>query len=197
MASGRWAGCSPASSWCFSGSPFSGDRSPYPRPDEVRTMSLKKFLDKIVLLDLFDGLRVTGRHFVTKKTTIQYPEQKKEPSDRFRGMFRLDEERCIKCTLCAIECPINIIYIDWHNEKNEAAKSVKVLDRFDLDLKRCMFCQLCEEACPTVPKSIWLTTKTYEMAAYERNEALYLDIRKLVDWREAANVKPFTVVERG
>ena len=100
-------------------------------------------------------------------------------------MFRLDEERCIKCTLCAIECPINIIYIDWHNEKNEAGKSVKVLDRFDVDLKRCMFCQLCEEACPTVPKSIWLTTKTYEMAAYDRNESLYLDIRKLTDWRAA------------
>jgi formate hydrogenlyase subunit 6/NADH:ubiquinone oxidoreductase subunit I len=60
-----------------------------------------------------------------------------------------------------------------------------------------MFCQLCEEACPTNPKSIWLTTKTYEMAAYERNEALYLDIRKLTDWRHAENVKPFTVVEQG
>jgi hypothetical protein len=35
------------------------------------------------------------------------------------------------------------------------------------------------------------------MAAYERNEALYLDIRKRTDWREAPNVKPFTVVERG
>ena len=160
-------------------------------------MALKKWLDKLTLLDLFEGLAVTGRHFWKKKVTIQYPEQKKIPSDRFRGMFRLDEERCIKCTLCAIECPINIIYIDWHNEKNEAAKSVKVLDRFDVDLKRCMFCQLCEEACPTVPKSIWLTTKTYEMAAYDRNDSLYLDIRKLTDWRAAENVKPFTVVEQG
>jgi len=128
-------------------------------------MALKKWLDKIALLDLFDGLSVTGRHLLKKKVTI--------------------------------ECPINIIYIDWHNEKDEQNKSVKVLDRFDVDLKRCMFCQLCEEACPTVPKSIWLTTKTYEMAAYDRNESLYLDIRKLTDWRQAPNVKPFTVVERG
>jgi NADH-quinone oxidoreductase subunit I len=160
-------------------------------------VALKAWLDKLTLLDLFDGLSVTGRHLFKKKVTIEYPEQKKLPSDRFRGMFRLDEERCIKCTLCAIECPIDIIYIDWHNEKNEAGKSEKVLDRFDVDLKRCMFCQLCEEACPTVPKSIWLTTKTYEMAAYDRNESLYLDIRKLTDWREAPNVKPFSVVERG
>jgi NADH-quinone oxidoreductase subunit I len=155
------------------------------------------FWDSVLLLDIFAGLKVTGRHLGRKADTVQYPEQAKEPSDRFRGMFRLDEERCIKCTLCAIECPINIIYIDWHNEKDEAAKSVKVLDRFDVDLKRCMFCQLCEEACPTVPKSIWLTTKTYEMASYDRNESLYLDIRKLTDWAEAPNVKPFTVVERG
>ncbi len=103
-------------------------------------MALKKWLDKILLLDLFDGLSVTGRHLLKKKVTIEYPEQKKLPSDRFRGMFRLDEDRCIKCTLCAIECPINIIYIDWHNEKNEAGKNEKVLDRFDVDLKRCMFC---------------------------------------------------------
>ena len=50
-------------------------------------MALKKWLDKLALLDLFDGLAVTGRHFWKKKVTIQYPEQKKIPSDRFRGMF--------------------------------------------------------------------------------------------------------------
>ena len=156
------------------------------------------FFENALLLDIFGGLKTTAQHlFFRKADTVQYPEQAREPSDRFRGMFRLDEERCIKCTLCAIECPINIIYIDWHNEKNEAGKSAKVLDRFDVDLKRCMFCQLCEEACPTVPKSIWLTTKTYEMASYERNEDLYLDIRKLTDWQNAPNVKPFTVVEQG
>src|SRR5262249_21968833 len=160
-------------------------------------MALRKWLDKIGLLDLLEGLGVNRRHFFKKKVTIQYPEQKKIPSDRFRGMFRLDEERCIKCTLCAIECPINIIYIDWHNEKNEQAKSVKVLDRFDVDLKRCMFCQLCEEACPTVPKSIWLTTKTYEMSAYDRNESLYLDIPNLTAGRPAPELTPCRVMERG
>ena len=118
------------------------------------------FWDRVLLLDIFGGLRMTGRHLFRKADTVEYPEQAREPSDRFRGMFRLDEERCIKCTLCAIECPINIIFIDWHNEKNPQGKNEKVLDRFDVDLKRCMFCGLCEEACPTNPKSIWLRTKT-------------------------------------
>jgi hypothetical protein len=34
------------------------------------------------------------------------------------------------------------------------------------------------------------------MAAYERNESLYLDLRKLTNWEAAPNVKPFTVVEQ-
>ena len=122
-------------------------------------------LDRILLLDIFAGLRVTATHAGRKADTVEYPEESREPSERFRGMFRLDEERCIKCTLCAIECPINIIYIDWHSEKNAEGKAEKKLDRFDLDMKRCMFCGLCEEACPTNPRSIWLATKTYELDA--------------------------------
>jgi len=160
------------------------------------------FLDDVLLLDIFAGLKTTGKHLLPAwmggraADTKQYPEEMKEPSDRFRGMFRLDEERCIKCTLCAIECPINIIFIDWHNEKSpETQKNEKVLDRFDVDLKRCMFCGLCEEACPTNPKSIWLTTKTYELGTYERNDDLYLDIDKLTKWDD--KVKPFTIVEQG
>ena len=151
------------------------------------------FMAHALLTDLITGMKTTFMHLFRPADTVEYPEKARTPSDRFRGMFLLDEERCIKCTLCAIECPINIIYIDWHNEKNEAGKNEKVLDRFDLDMKRCMFCGLCEEACPTKPKSIWLTTKTYELSTYERNDALYLDIRKLTKWDH--NVKPFVVRE--
>ena len=100
------------------------------------------------------------------------------------GMFRLDEERCIKCTICARDCPIDIIYIDWHQEVNaETGKKEKVLTRFDVDLQRCMFCGLCEEGCPTEPKSIWLTTKTYELASYERWNNLYIDMDELQNWK--------------
>jgi formate hydrogenlyase subunit 6/NADH:ubiquinone oxidoreductase subunit I len=44
-----------------------------------------------------------------------------------------------------------------------------------------MFCALCEEACPTKPKSIWLTTKTYELATYDRND-LYFNMQQLEYW---------------
>ena len=45
-----------------------------------------------------------------------------------------------------------------------------------------MFCGLCEQACPTEPKSIWLTTKSYEGSVYERNEGLYFDKERLASW---------------
>ena len=72
---------------------------------------------------------------------------------------------------------------------------MKLLDRFDIDVKRGMFCGLCEEACPTEPKSIWLTTRTYEMANFDRNRALYFDKHQLQEWPEG--VVPFRVQEKG
>ncbi len=145
---------------------------------------VKRFFDRVMLLDLFAGLGITFRNMLRKNVTVQYPEARMEPAHRFRGMFRLDEDRCIKCTICARDCPIDIIYIDWHSEVNPVTeKKEKLLDRFDIDVQRCMFCGLCEEGCPTDPKSIWLTTKTYELASYERWENLYVDMDELMDWQ--------------
>ena len=148
----------------------------YPKP---------KWTEKFLLLDMFEGLKTTFRQlFFEKKVTVRYPEERLEPADRFRGMFRFSYDRCIACKLCAVACPSDIIYIDVHDEQREVdgkMKKLKVLDRYDIDVKRCMFCALCEEACPTKPKSIWLTTKTYELASYDRND-LYFNMQELEYW---------------
>ena len=143
-----------------------------------------KWSEKFLVLDLLEGLKTTLRELFKPKVTIRYPEERMEPTDRFRGMFKFSYDRCIACKLCAVACPIDIIYIDVHDEiiqEGEKKKKVKVLDRYDIDVKRCMFCALCEEACPTKPKSIWLTTKTYELASYDRND-LYFNMQELEYW---------------
>jgi NADH-quinone oxidoreductase subunit I len=146
-------------------------------------MALREFLDRLVPLDLFRGLKVTGGYFFRRKETVQYPEKRLEPSDRFRGMFGYDEQRCIDCGLCARACPIDIIFIEDETVRDpETNKKKKVILRYDIDVKRCLFCGLCQEACPTEPRSVWLTSKSYEGATYERNEALYFDKERLQSW---------------
>ncbi|PWB76679.1 MAG: NADH-quinone oxidoreductase subunit I [Holophagae bacterium] len=147
-------------------------------------MRLTDFLSRLIPVDLFKGLAVTGGYLLKRKETVQYPEKRLEPTDRFRGMFGYDSERCIDCALCAKACPIEIIYLADKVEINpETKKKKKVITRYDIDVKRCMFCGLCEEACPTEPPSIWLTSKTYEGAVYERNDGLYFDKRRLFSWQ--------------
>jgi NADH-quinone oxidoreductase subunit I len=148
-------------------------------------MSLGSYLASLLPIDLAQGLSVTGRFFFMRKATIQYPDVKPVPKARFRGMFGFNEERCIVCHNCAKACPIAIIHIRDHFEEIEVdgkKKKKKVLDRYDIDVKRCMFCGLCEEACPTEPVAIWLTTMSYETAAYERNERLYYNKERLQNW---------------
>jgi NADH-quinone oxidoreductase subunit I len=146
-------------------------------------MSFTDFAGKLIPTDLFAGLQLTGGYFFRRKETVQYPEKRLEPTDRFRGMFGYDGERCIDCGLCAKACPIQIIYLADHVEKDpETGKKKKVIDRYDIDVKRCMFCGLCEEACPTEPRSVWLSSKSYEGAVYERNEGLYFTKQQLFTW---------------
>jgi NADH-quinone oxidoreductase subunit I len=111
--------------------------------------SLKDFLSSFMLLELFEGLRVTGKYFFARKITVQFPEEKTPLSPRFRGLHALrryenGEERCIACKLCEAVCPALAITI----ESEQRADGTRRTTRYDIDLTKCIFCGFCEESCP-------------------------------------------------
>ncbi len=118
-------------------------------PPQPSAFSLKDFLSSFMLLELFKGLRITGKYFWARKITVQFPEEKTPLSPRFRGLHALrryenGEERCIACKLCEAVCPALAITI----ESDQRADGTRRTTRYDIDLTKCIFCGFCEESCP-------------------------------------------------
>ena len=90
----------------------------HPRELQPRKMSLAEKL----YLPLFGGMMVTLRHLLKNifrpksRYTIEYPEKRREYSQRFRGHHILTSRpdgsvRCVACFLCAQACPAECIHI--------------------------------------------------------------------------------------
>ncbi|MGH7960537.1 MAG: NuoI/complex I 23 kDa subunit family protein [Candidatus Binatia bacterium] len=99
----------------------------------------------------FEGMTVTGSHFVRKPFTIQYPDRvpvrvQDTLPFRYRGILEVDLEICTGCLACERACPIDCIVIDA--PKDQKTKEM-LLTRFDIDIAKCMYCGLCSEVCPT------------------------------------------------
>jgi NADH-quinone oxidoreductase chain I len=129
--------------------------------------AIVRFLKKFFLVDMLLGLSVTLRHYFSRKVTIQYPEQVKEPGTRFRGLLRLyrdeqGEPLCIACKACQRICPTGCF--DIEGLKAEGAKILRPV-KFDWTLDRCTFCGLCVEVCPT---SAIRFSKEFRMTAVEK-----------------------------
>jgi NADH-quinone oxidoreductase subunit I len=141
-------------------------------------MKVVQLLRKFFLIDLFQGLWVTFRHQNPDDlVTEQYPLQRPEISDRFRGQPRLHcdadgKTLCTACGACALACPEKLIKI---GSLRDPETKKKVLTEFGFDVGRCMFCGLCEEACPTHALEL---KQDYELALYSR-EGLELDRNQL------------------
>lgn len=110
---------------------------------------MKRLVKSFSLIELLKGLKVTGRFFVDRKITVQYPEEETPTSPRFRGKLALrrypnGEERCIACKLCEAVCPAAAIYIEAEPREDGSRRTTV----YDLDVFKCINCGLCEEACP-------------------------------------------------
>ena len=110
---------------------------------------VKEILGSLMLTELLKGLALTGKYALSRKITVQYPEEKTPISPRFRGLHALrrypnGEERCIACKLCEAVCPAMAITI----ESTQREDGTRRTSRYDIDLTKCIFCGFCEESCP-------------------------------------------------
>ena len=121
--------------------------------------SVLRYFKSLLLWELIQGLRLTGRYLFAKKITVQYPDEKTPLSPRFRGLHALrryanGEERCIACKLCEAVCPALAITIDSEQREDGTRRTT----RYDIDLFKCIFCGFCEESCPVdsiVETDVW------------------------------------------
>ena len=152
-------------------------------------------LEKIYLLAIFKGMLITFRHLYRKKTTIRYPEEKRQFSTIYRGrhvMKRDDEgrERCTACGLCAVACPAEAIIMVAAERKADEGnlfREEKYAAKYEINMLRCIFCGLCEEACPK--EAIFLTEKLV-FSDYSREKFIYgkQDLLEPVDQEKRIDV---------
>lgn len=132
-------------------------------------MGLKSYLHDIweAVSTTAKGMRITARYGVDPRETItmQYPEERWQPSERFRGFLYNDVKKCISCSMCVKVCPVDCISL----EAVRGADKKFVLASYDINIGRCMYCGLCVEVCP--PKSLYHTSG-YEKASVDRGELI-------------------------
>jgi len=149
-------------------------RSPYPtEPKPYKPGFAERFY-----LPLFSGLMVTLRHFVqnlikpSRMYTIQYPEERRNYSHRFRGHHILTTRpdgsvRCVACFLCAQNCPAECIHIEAGEHPDVNIEKYPTV--YEIDMLRCIFCGFCVDACP---EEAIIMSNNYDMAYFTREQSI-------------------------
>ena len=140
--------------------------------------AVKELFSSFMLIELFKGLRITGKHFLSPHITVQFPEEKTPLSPRFRGLHALrryenGEERCIACKLCEAICPAQAITIEAGPRRNDGTRRTT---RYDIDMTKCIYCGMCQEACPV---DAIVEGPNFEFAT-ETREELFFDKDRLL-----------------
>lgn len=139
-------------------------------------------LEKTYLPQILIGLKITLRNLFRPSVTLQYPEERPDIPEGYRGVPTLvkdanGREKCVACQLCEFVCPPRAIRITSRELETggEDAHIEKAPDEFEIDMLRCIYCGYCQEVCPE--EAIWLQD-VFSISGYSR-EAMVFDKEKL------------------
>ncbi|MBI4161242.1 MAG: NADH-quinone oxidoreductase subunit NuoI [Acidobacteria bacterium] len=125
------------------------------------------------VLAVVKGMWLTFRHIFRRKVTLQYPEQRDQFGDGYRGLPALvrdqnGREKCVACFLCQWVCPPLAIQIKAGELPDSPVE--KYAEKFQINMLRCIMCGYCEEVCPE--QAIFLT-REYELTGRSREELIF------------------------
>jgi NADH-quinone oxidoreductase subunit I len=94
------------------------------------------------------------------RITIEYPRERRELPDNFRGFLLFDVDACISCFQCAFVCPANAINM-------RGAPNGRYYPC--IDYTKCIFCHFCADTCP---RGALHRTKIHDVAFSDMDEML-------------------------
>lgn len=142
-----------------------------------------------VVVTVAQAMWVTIRYWVitydprrrTFTEHFEFPELPVPVAARYRGFHRYDLTTCIACGRCALDCPVDCIYIG--KRKVEGRKGFQITS-FTIDYTKCLFCGLCTESCPSGSIHMGLS---HDLSCYSRDGCI-VDFARLpldVAWGRA------------
>ncbi|MCZ6696624.1 MAG: NADH-quinone oxidoreductase subunit I [Acidobacteria bacterium] len=152
---------------------------------KVRRVQASGWLAATYLPSILKGMWITFRHIFRRKVTMQYPEERPDLPDAFRGLPALVRDdsgrvKCVACFLCQYVCPPKAIEIEAGEIETGVEKGPKA---FDINMLRCIMCGYCEEVCPE--QAIFMT-KEYTTVGLSREQMIF-PMEKLL---EMGGVRP-------
>jgi NADH-quinone oxidoreductase subunit I len=130
--------------------------------------------ESIYLPAVVRALAITLRHLFSRKVTMQYPEERWQFPEYFRGFpglvrDQMERVKCVACFLCEWVCPPKAIHIEAG--ELPAGNNVEKYPRvFEINMLRCINCGYCEEVCPE--QAIFMTQE-FEFVAPTRGELIF------------------------
>lgn len=130
--------------------------------------------EQTYLPQILGGLKITLRNMFKPAVTLEYPDERPEIPEGYRGVPTLvkdpnGREKCVSCQLCEFVCPPKAIRIVPReiDESSANAHVEKAPEEFEINMLRCIYCGFCQEVCPE--EAIFLQD-IFSLSGYTREE---------------------------